>query len=131
MMAAGASAGWAPVPGSAWQSAPDVAYAPLGLIVSERRFVLSFDITFQHGSMLAGVQIGPGPDADRGLSLVLDAARRTVELFQASRRWTHLTDSPFGPWVRHQRVLAHSSRLSVDVIVDGSIVETFVDGRIQ
>jgi hypothetical protein len=119
------------VDGSAWQSASDIAYAQLGLDVGERRFRLSFELTFERGLMVAGIQIGVGPDVDRGLSLVLDAGQRTVELFQVSRRWTHLTDSPFGPWVRHHRVLGMSPTVSVDVIVDGSIVETFVDGRIS
>jgi hypothetical protein len=65
------------------------------------------------------------------MSLVLDAGRRTVELFQVSRRWTHLTASPFGPWVRHRCALGMSHGVSVDVVVDGSIVETFVDGRVS
>jgi beta-fructofuranosidase len=78
----------------------------------------------------AGLLLHATPDLDHGLQLVIDPGARTVALYELSNAWTHLVEKPFGPWVSHTMAGPLPGKVGVQVIIDGTCVEIFVNDAI-
>ena len=76
----------------------------------------------------AGVLIHTDEAQTRGLRVAIDRRRSRVELQEVSQEHTHMVVAARGPWVAHE-LDPGLECTDVEVVLDGSCVEVFIDQR--